>query len=107
MINSSNSAQFSTESTSVQYITSWLPRHIYQSPSVASMNAQELPLWYINTITNDSTGEVYIPATMNEITGKTNAVIDTVTGEKKEYRHLMKDPSTNAIWEPAMTTKLD
>ena len=44
---------------------------------------------------------------MNEVTGENNTVIDPSTGEKKEYRHLMTDPATKAIWEPAMTIELD
>ena len=55
----------------------------YQSPSVASMDAQELPPWYINDAIDVSTGEVHIPAIMNKVTGETNAVIDPVIGEKK------------------------
>ena len=43
---------------------------------------------------------------MNEVTGEINAVIDPVTGNKKEYRYLMIDPATQVIWEPAMTAEV-
>ena len=36
-----------------------------------------------------------------------NAVIDPITGEKKEYRYLMKDSHTKGIWDHAMATELD
>ena len=70
----------------------------YQSPSVASMNAHELPLWYIDAFIDDSTDKVHIPAIMNEFTGEINVVIDPVIGEKKEHRYLMKDPATRTSW---------
>jgi len=34
-------------------------------------------------------------------------VIDPVTGEKKEYHHLLKDPATKIVWEPAIFRELE
>ena len=55
----------------------------HQSPLVASIDAQELPPWYINAVIDRSTCKVHIPAIMHEVTGEINAVIDPVTGEKR------------------------
>ena len=55
----------------------------YQSPAVASIDAQELTPWYINAVVDNSTDDVHIPAIMNEVTGGINAVIDHVTKEER------------------------
>ena len=51
----------------------------YQSPIVESMDAQELPPWYINVVIDESTGEAHIPAIVDELMGEINAVFDPVT----------------------------
>ena len=61
----------------------------------------------MNAILDKTTGEVNIPAIIDTETNQINTIIDTVTGEQKEFRHLMKDESTKVVWDPAMSTEVD
>ena len=61
----------------------------------------------MNAILDEATGEVNIPAIIDTETNQINTIIDPVTGEQKEFRHLMKDKSTKVIWDPAMSTEVD
>ncbi len=36
-----------------------------------------------------------------------NAVTDLITGKSKEYRHLISDPDTKKVWDPAMAREVD
>ena len=38
---------------------------------------------------------------------KVNAITCPKTGKRLEYRHLIQDPSTKAVWNPAMATEVD
>ena len=38
---------------------------------------------------------------------KINAITCPTTGNKLEYRHLIQYPATKAVWNPAMSTKVD
>ena len=67
----------------------------------------ELPPYYVNAILNEETGEVNIPAIVDAETNQINTIIDPVTGEQKEFRHLIKDDSTKVVWDPAMSTEVD
>ncbi len=44
--------------------------------------------WYANAITGKETGEVNVPAIIDEAIGKIHAAIDPVTGKKKGFRQL-------------------
>ena len=44
---------------------------------------------------------------MDEILVDIHAVIDPVTGEKKEDWHLIKDHKTKVTWGPAMGAEID
>ena len=48
-----------------------------------------------------------VPAIIDEVAGEIHAVIDLVTGEKKEYRRLLKDPKTKVTWDPSMEADID
>ena len=38
---------------------------------------------------------------------KINAITCPTTGKQLEYRHLIQDPATNAVWNPKMSTEVD
>ena len=38
---------------------------------------------------------------------KINAITCPTTGKQLEYRHLIQDLATKAIWKPTMSTKVD
>ena len=38
---------------------------------------------------------------------KINSITCPTTGNQLEYRHLIQDPETKAIWNPAMSTEVD
>ena len=38
---------------------------------------------------------------------KVNAITCPKTGKQLEYRHLIKDPETKAVWNPAMAKEVD
>ena len=61
----------------------------------------------MNAILDKTTGEVNIPAIVDTKTNQINTIIDPVTGEQKEFCHLMKDQSTKIVWDPAMSTEVD
>ena len=80
-INSADGAQFSNEGTSMQCIISWTPNWI--SETVSSINGHTGAATVVSATINDSIGKVHIPAIMKEVTGEINAVIDSITWEKK------------------------
>ena len=51
----------------------------------SSTTGAELPMYFVNAIIDESTGEVNIPAIVDCDTGMINAVIDSVTGEQKLF----------------------
>ena len=36
-----------------------------------------------------------------------NAVTDPITDKSHEYRHLINDPNTKKVWDPAMAREVD
>ena len=40
---------------------------------------------------------MHILAIVDKVMGEINTVIDSVTGEKKEYQHLIKDPQPSDL----------
>ena len=38
---------------------------------------------------------------------KVNVITCPKTGKQLEYRHLIQDPATKAVWNPAMATEVD
>ena len=38
---------------------------------------------------------------------KVNAIKCPTTGNQLEYRHLIHDPATKAVWNPSMATEVD
>ena len=68
------------------------------------------PPFLLNEITDDNTGEVDIKALIHGIEvleNKINAITCLTTGKKLEYRHLIKEPATKAVWNPEMSTEVD
>ena len=57
----------------------------------------ELPMYFVNAVIDEATGEVNIPAIVDCDTGMINAVIDPVTGEQKFIRHLISDNTTQKL----------
>ena len=57
----------------------------------------ELPPYYVNAILDETTGEVNIPVIVDTKTNQINTIIDPVTGEQKEFHHLMKNQSTKVV----------
>ena len=88
-------------------------RSIFSKEAVLAMSCVEkahdnstLPPWFVNAAVDEKTDKMLIPA-MLRADNTTQAVIDPVTGEKKEHRHLLKDPATKMVWEPAMSRELE
>ena len=64
----------------------------------------------LNAIIDDDTGEVDIKALIHGIKvleTKVNEITCPETGKQLEYRHLIQDPATKAVWKPAMSTEVD
>ena len=71
---------------------------------------ENIPPFLLNAIIDDHTGEVDIKALVHVIEvleNKTNAITCPTTGNQLEYRHLIQDPATKAVWNPAMSTEVD
>ena len=51
----------------------------------SSTTGVELPMYFVNAIIDEATGEVNIPSIVDCDTGMINAVIDPVTGEQKPF----------------------
>ena len=60
----------------------------------------KLPMYFVNAIIDEATGEVNMPAIVDCDTREINAVIDPVTGEQKSFRHLISDEKTQKKLEP-------
>ena len=67
----------------------------------------KLPMYFVNAIINEETGEVNMPAIVDCDTGEINAVIDPITGEQKSFCHLISDKKTQKNWNPAMSAEVD
>ena len=68
------------------------------------------PPFLLNVIIYDNTGEVDIKALIHGIElleNKVNAITSPTTGKKLEYRNLIQDPATKAVWNPELDTEVD
>ena len=64
---------------------------------------ENIPPFLLNSIIDDNTGEVDIKALIHGIEvleNKVNAIKCPKTGKQLEYRHLIQDPATKAVWNP-------
>ena len=71
---------------------------------------ENIPPFLPNAIIDDDTGEVDIKALVHVIElleNKINAITCPTTENQLEYRHLIQNPATKAVWNPAMYTKVD
>ena len=71
---------------------------------------ENIPPFLLNAIIGDNTGEVDIKELIHGIEvseKKVNAITRPTTGKQLEYRNLIQDPSTKAVWNPAMATEVD
>ena len=71
---------------------------------------ENIPPFLLNAIIDDNTGEVEIKALIHGIElleNKVNAITCPRTGKQLEYRHLIQDPKTKAVWNPAIATEVD
>ena len=71
---------------------------------------ENIPPFLLNAIIYDKTGEVDIRALIHGIEvleTKVNAITCPKTGKELKYRHLIQDPATKAVWNPAMATEVD
>ena len=71
---------------------------------------ENIPPFLINAIIDDATGEVDIKSLVNGIEvieNKINAITCPTTGKQLDYRHLIQDPATKTVWNPAMYTEVD
>ena len=71
---------------------------------------ENIPPFLLNVIIDDDTGEVDIKALIHGIKvleTKVNEITCPETGKKLEYRHLIQNPATKAVWKPAMSTEVD
>ena len=68
------------------------------------------PPFLINAIIDDDTGEVDVKALVHGLEvleNKINTITCPTTGKQLEYRHLIQDLATKAVWNPAMSTEVD
>ena len=71
---------------------------------------ENIPPFLLNAIIDDNIGEVDIKALIHGtevLENKINAITCLTTGKKLEYRHLIKEPATKAVWNPEMATEVD
>ena len=71
---------------------------------------ENIPLFLLNAIIDDDTGEVDIKALVNGIEvleNKINAIMCPTTGKQLEYRHLIQYLETKAVRNTAMSTEVD
>ena len=73
---------------------------LYGKPDHPPQPPEDLPAYFLNAIINDKTGEVHVDALQH------NTITSPTTVDKREYRHLITDPFTHKIWDPAMTAEL-
>ena len=72
-----------------------------------------MPPFLINAILDDEEGEVDPGASIHGIDAleheinEINAVICPKTGNQLELRHLIADPITRKVWDPAMSVEVD
>ena len=74
------------------------------------MTNENIPPSLLNAIIDDNTGDVYINALIHGIEvleNNVNAITCPKTGKQLEYRHLIQDPATKSVWNPAMATEVD
>ena len=73
----------------------------------------DMPPFLINAIIDDEEGEVDLEAlihgiqTLEHEINEINAVICPKTGKQLEFRHLIADPVTRKVWDPAMSVEVD
>ena len=71
---------------------------------------ENIPPFLLNAIIDYNTGKVDIKALIHGIEvleNKVNAITCPTTGNQLEYRHLIQDPATKAVWNPKMATEVD
>ena len=95
------------EQEAPKYVRSWaLNQLLHGTPDVSeqikaktqsSTMGAKLHMYFVNTIIDESTGEVNIPTIVNCDTGMINVVIDPVTSEQKSFRHLISDDETQKL----------
>ena len=64
----------------------------------------------LNAIIDDNTVDVDIKSLIHGLEvleNKVNAITCPTTGNQLEYRHLIQDRATKAVWNPAMATEVD
>ena len=71
---------------------------------------QKISPFLLNAIIDDNIGEVIIKEMTHRIEvleNKVNAITCPTTGKHLDYRHLIQDPTTNAVWNPEMAKEVD
>ena len=71
---------------------------------------ENIPPFLLNSIIDDNTGEVDKKSLIHGIEvleTKVNEITCPKTGKKLEYRHIIQDTTTKAVWNPAMATEVD
>ena len=71
---------------------------------------ENIPPFLLNAIIDDNTVEVDIKALIHGIElleNKLNAIKCPKTGKQLDYLHLIQDPETKAVWNPAIATEVD
>ena len=73
-------------------------------------NMSTIPPFLLNAVIDDEAGKVDIMALVHGIEvleKQVNAITCPKTGKQLEYRHLIQDPNTKKVWNPAMSTEVD
>ena len=101
--------QSATESEKIQKKTrtSTKEPHIGQYEPV---NMVIIPPFLLNAVIDDEAGKVDIMALVHGIEvleTQINAITCPETRTQLEFMHLIKDPTSKKIWNPAMSTEVD
>ena len=79
-----------------------------ESPET-TMEHTDMPPFLINAIIDDEDGEIDLEALIHGVetlVKQVNAVTCPKTGNQLEFRHLIADPVTKKVWDPAMSTEI-
>ena len=74
------------------------------------MEHTDIPPFLINAIIDDEDGEIDLQVLIHGVEileNQVNAVTCPKTGKQLEFRHLITDPDTKKVWDPAMSMEID
>ena len=72
-------------------------------------NIHDLPPWLIPAVLYNNHSVLNMDVLRHDANENTqiNAVTNPITGKSHEYWHLINDPDTKKVWDPAMAREVD